>query len=67
MADPKGISEARRAVLADPTLTAVLKNGTRSTEMAGKMVGDELRLSGGGRELVGRVNGSQVSLPSGWT
>jgi SAM-dependent methyltransferase len=48
------------------TVTAVLKNGTSSTELRGKMVGEEIRLNGGGRELVGRVNGNRIE-GKGWS
>jgi hypothetical protein len=48
------------------TVTAILKNGTQSTELRGKMIGEEIRLSGGGRELVGRVNGNRIE-GKGWS
>ena len=48
------------------TVTAILKNGTQSTELRGKMVGEEIRLSGGGRDLVGRVNGTRIE-GKGWS
>jgi SAM-dependent methyltransferase len=48
------------------TVTAVLKNGAQSTELRGKMVGEEIRLSGGGRELIGKVNGNRIE-GKGWS
>ena len=48
------------------TVTAILKTGTQSTELRGKMVGEEIRLSGGGRDLVGRVNGNKID-GQGWS